>query len=116
MEKASIQCTTVYNAMDQEARKGNTDLFRSGKVKTMIVTDLAARGIDIPFLDNVINFISLENLNFMSIGLVELHELVVLVQPIHWFPPMNYLIFKSFTFSWVDHLKLQVTSRSLKIH
>uniref|UniRef100_T1K7U7 RNA helicase n=2 Tax=Tetranychus urticae TaxID=32264 RepID=T1K7U7_TETUR len=56
LEKASIQCTQVYNAMDQEARKANTELFRGGKIKIMVVTDLASRGIDIPFLDNVINF------------------------------------------------------------
>jgi superfamily II DNA/RNA helicase len=31
-------------------------LFRSGEVNFMIVTDLAARGIDVPLLDNVINF------------------------------------------------------------
>jgi ATP-dependent RNA helicase DDX54/DBP10 len=30
--------------------------FRAGKVKLMLVTDIAARGIDIPLLDYVINY------------------------------------------------------------
>lgn len=56
LEKASITCTYVYSALDQEARRTNIELFRRKKVRTMVVTDVAARGIDIPFLDNVINF------------------------------------------------------------
>lgn len=31
-------------------------MFRARKVNFLIVTDLAARGIDIPFLDNVIHY------------------------------------------------------------
>lgn len=42
--------------MDPSARKINAAKFQMGKVKTLIVTDVAARGIDIPHLDNVINF------------------------------------------------------------
>ena len=42
--------------MLQAARKIHTGKFRAGKVHLMIVTDVAARGIDIPLLDNVINF------------------------------------------------------------
>ena len=30
--------------------------FRRGEVSYLIVTDLAARGLDVPLLDNVINF------------------------------------------------------------
>ena len=40
----------------QAARKINTAKFRSGKCPVMLVTDVAARGIDIPLLDNVINY------------------------------------------------------------
>eukprot|EP00002_Diphylleia_rotans_P015365 TRINITY_DN2983_c0_g1_i5.p1 TRINITY_DN2983_c0_g1~~TRINITY_DN2983_c0_g1_i5.p1 ORF type:complete len:422 (+),score=106.29 TRINITY_DN2983_c0_g1_i5:1361-2626(+) len=38
------------------ARKINVAKFRNGKSKVMIVTDVAARGIDIPLLNNVINY------------------------------------------------------------
>ena len=40
----------------QGARRIHTGKFRAGQVNLMIVTDVAARGIDIPLLDNVINF------------------------------------------------------------
>ncbi len=42
--------------MDQSARKINLAKFRSRKTSVLIVTDVAARGIDIPLLQNVINF------------------------------------------------------------
>merc|ERR1740123_1134710 len=42
--------------MEQDNRNMNVGKFRQKKVRVMIVTDLAARGIDIPLLDNVINF------------------------------------------------------------
>ncbi|CAI5496413.1 unnamed protein product [Closterium sp. Naga37s-1] len=46
----------VYGAMDQTARKIHIAKFRAGRTSLLIVTDVAARGIDIPLLDNVINF------------------------------------------------------------
>lgn len=49
-------CSVVYGEMDQDARVTNVEQFRSGTHKLMVVTDVAARGIDIPLLSNVINF------------------------------------------------------------
>ncbi|KAB7505285.1 ATP-dependent RNA helicase DDX54, partial [Armadillidium nasatum] len=46
----------VYSSLDASARKINIAKFRAKKVNLLIVTDIAARGIDIPLLDNVINF------------------------------------------------------------
>lgn len=42
--------------MDQYTREERLSKFRAKKYSFLIVTDLAARGIDIPFLENVINF------------------------------------------------------------
>jgi len=53
---AEIPVTMIYGALDQTARKINLTNFRTGKAKVLVVTDVAARGIDIPLLDNVINF------------------------------------------------------------
>jgi len=56
LDRASISNTYIHGYLDPIARKINLAKFRSHKVNVMIVTDLAARGIDIPLLDNVINF------------------------------------------------------------
>ncbi|KAI5793219.1 P-loop containing nucleoside triphosphate hydrolase protein [Geopyxis carbonaria] len=46
----------VYGALDQVARRNQVLRFRSGETKILVVTDVAARGIDIPVLANVINY------------------------------------------------------------
>ena len=40
----------------QAARRIHSSKFRAGIASILIVTDVAARGIDLPFLDNVINY------------------------------------------------------------
>jgi len=50
-----ISSTLVYGSMDQDARNANLRSFRQGHVSYLVVTDLAARGIDVPLLNNVIN-------------------------------------------------------------
>ena len=50
-----IRSAYVYGTMDQMARHENIDNFRMKKLMVMVVTDVAARGIDIPLLDNVVN-------------------------------------------------------------
>ena len=42
--------------MDQTNREQTVANFRSGTTRVLLATDLAARGIDIPLLDVVINF------------------------------------------------------------
>ncbi|XP_043274262.1 ATP-dependent RNA helicase DDX54 [Venturia canescens] len=56
LDQANISNTFIYSNLDPSARKINAAKFQSGKAKVLIVTDVAARGIDIPHLDNVINF------------------------------------------------------------
>lgn len=48
--------TSIYGSMDQEARKLNLAAFKSGRTPIMIVTDVAARGIDVPLIDHVIHY------------------------------------------------------------
>ncbi|NXG77067.1 DDX54 helicase, partial [Baryphthengus martii] len=51
-----IHCTHIYSSLDQTARKINIAKFSQGKCPVLLVTDVAARGLDIPMLDNVINY------------------------------------------------------------
>lgn len=51
-----IEPSVCYGDMDQDARKIHVSRFRARKTMLLIVTDIAARGIDIPLLDNVINW------------------------------------------------------------
>ncbi|KAL8823468.1 MAG: hypothetical protein Q9191_005826 [Dirinaria sp. TL-2023a] len=48
--------SNVYGSLDQTARQMNVQDFRSGLTNILVVTDVAARGIDIPVLANVVNF------------------------------------------------------------
>ncbi|KAK6151313.1 hypothetical protein DH2020_013948 [Rehmannia glutinosa] len=51
-----IVASVCYGDMDHDARKIHVSKFRARKTMLLIVTDVAARGIDIPLLDNVVNF------------------------------------------------------------
>ena len=46
----------VYGSLDQTARKMQVEAFHTGMTDILVVTDVAARGIDIPILANVINY------------------------------------------------------------
>lgn len=46
----------AYGALDQVARNMQVEDFRTGMTNVLVVTDVAARGIDIPILANVINY------------------------------------------------------------
>lgn len=46
----------IYGSLDQHARKRQLYNFRAGLTSIMVVTDVAARGVDIPMLANVVNF------------------------------------------------------------
>lgn len=63
-----IECAYIYSALDQTARKINIGKFVHRKAMVLLVTDVAARGIDIPLLDNVINY------NFPSKAKLFLHR------------------------------------------
>lgn len=54
--EAGYAVSSIYGSMDQAARRSQLGRFRAGKTSIMVVTDLAARGIDIPLLPNVVNY------------------------------------------------------------
>ncbi|ELU05832.1 hypothetical protein CAPTEDRAFT_148777 [Capitella teleta] len=56
LTEAHIDCSYTYSSLDQTARKIQVAKFRANRTRVLLVTDLAARGIDIPMLDNVINY------------------------------------------------------------
>jgi ATP-dependent RNA helicase DDX54/DBP10 len=53
---AGMKVSYVYGTMDQKQRDSAVTQFRKRRCNILIVTDLAARGIDIPFLSNVIHY------------------------------------------------------------
>lgn len=56
MQGYMIPCSAIHGQMDQEARRNAVVAFTKKQTSVMIVTDVAARGLDIPLLDYVINF------------------------------------------------------------
>ncbi|KAH7559340.1 hypothetical protein BM1_04277 [Bipolaris maydis] len=46
----------VYGNLDQTARKEQIQDFRTGLTRILIVTDVAARGVDMPHINHVINY------------------------------------------------------------
>jgi ATP-dependent RNA helicase DDX54/DBP10 len=53
---AGYQTSYIYGSLDQAARTMQINSFRNGQTNLLVVTDVAARGIDIPILENVINY------------------------------------------------------------
>ncbi|KAL6884082.1 P-loop containing nucleoside triphosphate hydrolase protein [Trichoderma longibrachiatum] len=56
LKHAGFATSHVYGSLDQTARRIQVEEFRMGKTNLLVVTDVAARGIDIPVLANVINY------------------------------------------------------------
>lgn len=53
---ANYPVSYIYGSLDQHARRQQLQNFRLGLSSILVVTDVAARGIDIPILANVINY------------------------------------------------------------
>lgn len=56
LRESGFAVSYVYGSLDQTARKEQVESFRHGRTNILVVTDVAARGIDIPILANVINY------------------------------------------------------------
>ena len=63
LDLAGISNTYIYSQLDSTARKIHAAKFANKKAKVLVVTDLAARGIDIPLLDNVVSSLLLHILS-----------------------------------------------------
>ncbi|KAJ0178676.1 hypothetical protein K1T71_005451 [Dendrolimus kikuchii] len=56
LQQAGITSTYAYSGLDPSARKIALGRFTNKKCSVLIVTDVAARGLDLPALDTVINY------------------------------------------------------------
>jgi ATP-dependent RNA helicase DDX54/DBP10 len=56
LRQSGFAVSHAYGSLDQTARKMQVQDFRSGLTNILVVTDVAARGIDIPVLANVVNY------------------------------------------------------------
>lgn len=56
LKKASIRADAIHGNKSQSARQNALNNFKNGKLKVLVATDIAARGIDVDALEHVINF------------------------------------------------------------
>lgn len=56
LENAGIYAAAIHGSKSHEAKQKALDDFKSNKVSVLVATDMAARGIDIEELPNVINY------------------------------------------------------------
>ncbi|XP_023940807.1 ATP-dependent RNA helicase DDX54 [Bicyclus anynana] len=56
LQQAGISSTYAYSGLDPAARKIALGKFTNKKCSVLLVTDVAARGLDLPSLDTVINY------------------------------------------------------------
>jgi ATP-dependent RNA helicase RhlE len=54
--KAGLPATSLQGNLSQNQRQKAMDNFRSGRVKVLVATDIAARGIDVSRISHVINY------------------------------------------------------------
>lgn len=53
-EKCHVACSSLHGGMDQLARLTALNKFKSGEINVLVCTDVAARGLDIPDLQLVV--------------------------------------------------------------
>lgn len=124
LEKYGYRAKGIYSSMDDDARKSNFNDFMSGKIKLLVVTDVAARGLDIPHLDISISFDLSDEKTFVHRvgrvrGMGEQYSFVTYSDVFHFFNikethlpnveigtiPQN--ILDKYDFNDLDHLKYQ---------
>ncbi len=56
LQKAGVNADAIHGNKSQGARQRSLATFKSGKVRVLVATDIAARGIDVDGISHVINF------------------------------------------------------------
>jgi ATP-dependent RNA helicase RhlE len=56
LERHGISADSIHGDKSQQARTETLEAFKSGKIRVLVATDVAARGLDIEDLPSVINF------------------------------------------------------------
>jgi superfamily II DNA/RNA helicase len=56
LRRHGIKASELHGKLDQSDRDSRLGAFRSGKIRVLVATDLAARGIDVRGLSAVINY------------------------------------------------------------
>ncbi len=56
LEKAGIKAEAIHGNKSQNARQRALNNFKEGKIRVLVATDIAARGIDVDLLSHVINY------------------------------------------------------------
>ena len=56
LEKVGISCAAIHGNKSQTARTNALAGFKAGKVRVLVATDIAARGIDVDGISHVINY------------------------------------------------------------
>ena len=56
LKKHGYDCAAIHGDLDQSVRTRTLDAFRSGDLRLLIASDVAARGLDIPSVSHVFNF------------------------------------------------------------
>ncbi|WP_372609977.1 DEAD/DEAH box helicase [Aquicoccus sp.] len=56
LKKSGYDAAPIHGDLDQSQRTSTLDGFREGKLKLLIASDVAARGLDVPAVSHVFNF------------------------------------------------------------
>ena len=52
----SAQATSIHGDLSQEQRSAAVNAFKNGSIPLLVATDVAARGLDIPDVELVLNY------------------------------------------------------------
>lgn len=56
MSRVGVSCENLHGGKEQTEREITLANFKNGKIRIMVATDVAARGVDIPNVDYVVNY------------------------------------------------------------